>query len=221
VAGDISLPRRGRALILLAGVLALDAAVTLGIVWYLRASRRAAHEQRLAREQGVAVAWRENVAKPIVRPPTVKPSEATLQPDDFVIGVEVGGNARAYRLSAFDHPIGHLINDVVGDVPVSVAYCNLSRCVRVYTDPRASEPLDIEVAGTLDGEMVMKHNGSLYFQRSGEPIEPSQGQPAMPFALVNPALVKWKDWQREHPQTDVYVGAVGPLRKANMMRATP
>src|SRR5262245_5792459 len=33
--------------------------------------------------------------------------------------------------------------------------------------------------------------------------------------------VKWKDWQRDHPQTDVYVGAGGPLGKANMMRATP
>ena len=59
-----------------------------------------------------------------------------------------------------------------GGVPASVAYCNLSDCLRVYTDPQASAPLRIEVAGQLNGGLVLAIGGSYYFQNSGRPVEP-------------------------------------------------
>jgi hypothetical protein len=221
VAGRFGLPGRGRALILLACVIVFDAAAIVSIVWYVRASRTAVDEQRHAFEQNPTVIWRANVAKPIVRPAVLEAAKATLRPDDLVIGVEVGGRTRAYRLSAFDHPVGHLVNDMIGGVAVSVAYCDLSRCLRVYTDPAGTAPLDIEVAGILDREMVMKMGGRFYFQRSGEPVEPSDCPPAIPCDQVSPTVARWKDWTRDHPQTDVYVGALGALRRENLLHAMP
>ena len=38
----------------------------------------------------------------------------------------VGGKARACRLAAFDDASGHLVNDLVGGMPVSVADCNIT-----------------------------------------------------------------------------------------------
>jgi hypothetical protein len=144
-----------------------------------------------------------------------------MRPDEMVIGVEIGGRARAYSLSAFDHPMGHLVNDMIGGVAVSVAYCNLSRCVQVYTDPRATAPLEAEVAGVLDREMVIKLGGVAYFQRSSAPVEPAQSPAAIPYSLLAPTVVKWNQWTRQHPETDVYEGNRSVVRKENMLRAMP
>ena len=59
-----------------------------------------------------------------------KAAEANLRPDDFVIGVAFGGKTRAYRLGALENPMGHLVNDMIDGVAISVAYCDLTRCVR-------------------------------------------------------------------------------------------
>jgi hypothetical protein len=178
----------------------------VSMVVYVRASRRAAYDQKIAFDQNPPVTWRENLAKPILRPPILQANEVEIRPDEIVIGVEVGGRARAYRLSSFDFPSGHLVNDVIGDVPVSVSYCNLTRCVRIYTDPRVSTPLDAEVAGLLNSEMVIKLAGNLYFQRSGMPVEPAKSPPAMPYKVLTPTLSTWKEWIGHHPQTDVFTG---------------
>jgi hypothetical protein len=203
----------------LAAFLALDAFAIAAIVWYVRDSRRAVALQRIAALHNPPVSWRENVAKPIIRPQVLKATESRMRPDDMVIGVEVGGRARAYCLSAFDHPVGHLVNDMVGAVAVSVTYCNLSRCVQVYTDPGATAPLDAEVAGVLDREMVVKLRGVRYLQRSGAPVEPAKGPAAIPFKLIKPAVTKWKQWTRQHPETDVYEGNRGVVQRENMLRA--
>jgi hypothetical protein len=127
-----------------------------------------------------------------------------MRDDEEVIGVEVGGRARAYRLDAFRDRTRHLVNDWIAGVPLSVAYCDLSDCVRVYTDPRGSAPLDIAVAGRFDGEMVVKLGGVLYFHKSGTPMEPGAGP--LPFELLSPTRTTWKEWARRHPETDVYEG---------------
>ena len=150
--------------------------------------------------------WRKRLAEPILRPPSLAAAEAKLQPDELVIGVEVGGKARAYRFAAFERMSGHLVNDLVGGVPVSVAYCNLTRCLRVYSDPRGSKPLDLTVAGTLNDEMIMRHAERMYFHKSGKEVEPGNDAPALPYPLITPTVTTWKEWNARHPDTRVYIG---------------
>ena len=63
--------------------------------------------------------WRKRLAEPIVRPPSLAATEAKLRPDEIVIGVDVGGHARAYRLASFESKSGHLVNDLLDGTPVS------------------------------------------------------------------------------------------------------
>src|SRR4051812_11606994 len=88
------------------------------------------------------VVYRDGPAEPlhsfhldgIVRPPIVEAGASDLRPDEEVIGVEVDGRPRAYRLSAFRDPAHHVVNDLIDGVPLTVSYCDLNDCVRTYTD---------------------------------------------------------------------------------------
>jgi hypothetical protein len=150
--------------------------------------------------------WFANQSRGVLRPPTLAAEDSGMRDDEEVIGVVVDGKARAYRLDPLRDRTRHLVNDLVGGVPVAVAYCDLSDCVRVYTDRRGSAPMDIAVAGMIDGEMVMKLGGVLYFHRSGRPMKPGDGAAAIPFEPLSPTRTTWKEWTRLHPETDVYVG---------------
>jgi Protein of unknown function (DUF3179) len=175
--------------------------------------------------------WRDLLALPIRSPAVVAAQDAGLQPDEMVIGVIAGGRARAYRLGTMARLSQHLINDLVGGVPVSVSYCDRNECVRVYTGPSGSQPMELKVAGLLDGEMVLDAGGNLYFQDSGKAVEPDvlesshdpvavaharreressrSGRRAgeIPYTTLAPLLTTWQEWIDRHPQSDVHTGA--------------
>jgi len=200
--------RGGTARYVLAAVLVLEA-VVIGLVVAYASAPSPSRENPVVPSpiyQVSPVRWRLNGATPVLRPPILKATEAKIGPDEPVIGVEAGGITRAYRLVAFDDASGHLVNDLIGGVPVSVAYSNLSDCVRVYTDPKGSAPLDAEVPGLYKGEMIVKLRGTMYFHQSGEPVEPGENPPPIPYSLLTPTRTTWKEWTRQHPTTDVYVG---------------
>ena len=227
---------KSRARMVLAAVLTLEATGIVGIVAAERSGsggkggyrffkRPAPHGRRYSwmytlaappqTEKRRASSGGKRLAEPILRPPSLAANEAKLQPDEMVIGVEVGGKAQAYRFAAFELKSGHLVNDLVGGVPVSVAYCDKSECLRVYSDPGGSEPLDLRVAGILNDEMIVRHGGRMYFHKSGKEVEPREGSPTLPYALINPTVTTWKEWTARHPDTRVYIGdrAVVPKGK--------
>jgi hypothetical protein len=177
-----------------------------------------------------AVSFREILAAPVKRPGTLAATDAGLPPDEKVIGVVIGGKARAYQVKAMEGRSQHLVNDLIAGVPVSVAYCNLTECVRVYTGPTGSGPLDLAVAGLLNDEMVMSVGGTPYFQGSGKLVGPDalqsshnpiavalarkaqsevgsgQGAREIPYATLTPVLTTWKTWVEQHPESDVFTG---------------
>ena len=169
----------------------------------------------MARERGTSV--RRAAPDPFVqvsvpgvtRPPTASAERASLRGDEEVIGVVVGGRARAYRLGALEVRTNHVVNDLIGGTPISVTYCDISRCLRVYTEPTMNTPLDIEVGGlhVVDGgEMVLKVAGKYYFQRSGLALGVGPGSGLLPYGLIEPARTTWREWVRRHPETDVFEG---------------
>lgn len=179
-----------------------------------------------------ALSFREIIEPPIVRPTVRAASHAGLPPDEPVIGVIVGGKARAYQVRALEGRTKHLVNDVVAEVPVSVSYCNLTACTRVYAGPRGAAPLDLAVAGLLDDEMILKAGGTLFYQESGKPVSPEvlrsthnpvavaharDSSPAaatsqagtsheLPYITLAPELTTWQAWLEQHPDSDVYIG---------------
>jgi hypothetical protein len=191
-----------------AALVALDALVVAALVVAALRWREQSVADRVSapREPVDDHWWQRSAAVCIVQPPVLPAGEAELAGGEEVIGVAVGGKARAYRLGAFRFPSRHIVNDLIGGVPVSVTYCDRNDCARVYTDPLASAPLDVTQAGLRDGRMVVRVGGALYDHESGRPLEPGVGRPAIPYQLLPPSRTTWDDWKRLHPETDLYDG---------------
>ncbi len=150
--------------------------------------------------------WRAYAVKPVIRPPVVRGIESELAPETPVIGVEIDGKARAYRVEAMADRHHHVVNDLVGNVPITVAYCDLTDCVQVYVDPSASAPLDVSLAGLLAGAMVIQVEGALYDHQTGRAVDPAKGPATIRFERLAPIRTTWREWLAQHPETDVYVG---------------
>mgnify|MGYP001820455158 CR=1 FL=1 len=94
-----------------------------------------------------------------------------LGDDDPVIALEIDGDARAYPLEIL---IWHeLVNDTVGGVPVSVAYCPLCNSVTVYEREIDGRVLDFGVSGLLyNSSLVMydRQTETLWSHFTGEPL---------------------------------------------------
>ena len=99
------------------------------------------------------------------RPPTVPAAEALLADDDIVIGVVVGGKARAYRLKAFKFIARHVVNDVINGTAVTVTYCDRDGCLRAFAAD-VDEPLPVRVGGFREG-LLLRIGDSYFEQKTG------------------------------------------------------
>jgi len=133
----------------------------------------------------------------IVDPPVASAETATIRDDVDIVGLEVNGRHRAYCLSEMDSPSTHVINDLIDHVPVTVTYCNITRCVRVFTRPEElDKPLDVSVRGFADGQMVI-HIADRDFNHDSAEI------PLKELAFERTA---WGAWKSAYPDTDVCTG---------------
>ena len=158
------------------------------------------------------VSWLRAEADGVRTPPAEAAEEAGLDDAEEVVGVVVNGAARAYRLGALRDPRHHVVNDLVGGAPVSVAYCDLTDCIRTYTGPGA-EPLRVRSAGIKDGGLVVKLDGVYFDHQTGRVVEGPPGAAPLTHDRVPWIRTTWGHWRREHPATDVCIEAVaGPTR---------
>lgn len=163
------------------------------------------------------------------QPPTVSADKAPLDDDTLVIGVLAGGHARAYLLEAFQRgPASHLVNDLLGGVPISVVHCDISGCTRVFTGAADGQPLALMVGGRKDARLILRWNGQFYRQETSEPLD--KHSVALPYREYPADLTVWGNWRQAHPQTDVYMGSIeeatppeagGPQKFSSPKSATP
>lgn len=137
-------------------------------------------------------------------PATAGASDASgLRDSDEVIGVEVNGQARAYptRIVGWHH----IINDVVGKVPIAVSYCSICSCGVAFKTSPGNEPILFGFEGAWQGTLMLydRDTGSTWLQMTGECIEgPQLGKR---IDLLHPAVISWGTWKKSHPGTDVVV----------------
>ncbi|MEM9039323.1 MAG: DUF3179 domain-containing protein [Actinomycetota bacterium] len=121
-----------------------------------------------------------------------------LAPTDPVVAVEINGDARAYPL---DIMIWHeIVNDTVGGVPVSVAYCPLCNSVTVYESDVDGQILEFGVSGLLyNSSLVMydRQTETLWSHFTGEPL---YGELVDSELVEIPAtIVGFGTWLEENP----------------------
>ena len=170
------------------------------------------HPSRIRTEEIVWGGVRIDGIPPLDNPPTLAPEEAEyLAPGDTVFGIAINGEARAYPLRIMDWH--ELANDVVGGVPVSLAYCTLCGAGIAF-DGRApnGESYTFGTSGFLfrsNKLMYDRTTRTLWNQFTGEPVLGSladdmdaDGEP-LRLSLLPVVLTTWEDWLAQHPDTTV------------------
>ena len=138
---------------------------------------------------------------PALTNPEVGPADQSVMGDeDRVLGLVVGGQARAY-------PIGILwwhevINDTLGGLPVLVSYCPLTGSGLAF-DPRINGELrNFGVSGLLfENNLIMfdRTNESLWNQLLlGSQCGPDRGTALTRLPMIE---ATWGQWKRMHPTT--------------------
>jgi len=133
---------------------------------------------------------------------TAKSAELQIHDEDFVIGVELEGQARAYPINTMGKPESELLNDTLAGRPITVTFCNTCQSPLVFSRQVEGQTLTLFLNGDLLSEnMVMKDSetGSEWVQLSGEAIEgPFKGH----WLEELPAVwTDWRTWQERHPDT--------------------
>lgn len=141
------------------------------------------------------------------RPATVAADDARwLEPGEPVFGIEMDGDARAYPLRILDWH--EMVNDVVGGVPVSLAYCTLCGAGIAY-DGRAPDgrTYDFGSSGLLmrsNKLMVDRQTRTLWNQFTGRPVQgPLAGASDLRLEKLPVVVSTWRDWREAHPTTRV------------------
>lgn len=145
---------------------------------------------------------------PGLRQPAVMAMEDVNLPDNApIIGIEVAGRARAYLLRAMSlKPERHVINDLLGDRPISVTYCDRTNCARVFTSADKGAALNLDVGGWIGDSLAVQINGINYEQKTGKNLTTPGGAP-LPYADCPFVQTTWGAWRSVHPQSDVFVGS--------------
>lgn len=129
-----------------------------------------------------------------------------LNPDDRVFGVEINGDVRAYPLRIANWH--EMVNDVVGGVPVSLAYCTLCGAGILYDGRIAGRdrPFTFGSSGLLyrsNKLMYDRQTDSLWNQFTGRPVMGRLTGSGIELRVLPVALTSWRQWQARHPSTRV------------------
>ncbi len=138
-------------------------------------------------------------------PSLVSPAEATyLEPDDLVFGVSINGDTRAYPLRIADWH--EMVNDVVGGVPVSLAYCTLCGAGVLFDTRLGDQTFTFGSSGFLmrsNKLMYDRNTFTLWNQLTGEPVLGPLVDSNFRLRVLPVVLTAWSDWTDQHPDTQV------------------
>ena len=141
----------------------------------------------------------------LTNPKLIAAKEADyLTGEDLVFGVEIAGDARAYPLRIMDWH--EMLNDVVGGVPVSLAYCTLCGSGILF-DTRTEgrrKPFVFGSSGFLfrSNKLMYDHQThSLWNQFTGRPVAGKLTGSGIRLNVLPLVIASWSEWLKEHPET--------------------
>ncbi len=128
-----------------------------------------------------------------------------LEPNEPVFGISINGDHRAYPLRILDWH--EMANDVVGGVPVSLAYCTLCGAGIAY-DGRATDgnTYTFGSSGFLfrsNKLMYDRQTRTLWNQLTGEPVLGQLVGTGIKLNLLPIVVTTWEAWLTQHPDSVV------------------
>ncbi|MEO1143789.1 MAG: DUF3179 domain-containing (seleno)protein, partial [Pseudomonadota bacterium] len=143
----------------------------------------------------------------LTNPKLLTAEQATyMEPENLVFGVNINGDARAYPLRILDWH--EMFNDVVGGVPVSLAYCTLCGSGILYETKIEGFPhhLTLGSSGFLyrsNKLMYDTYTHSMWNQFTGEPISGALANSGIKLKVRPVVITTWESWREENPNTKV------------------
>ncbi len=143
----------------------------------------------------------------LTNPDFIDANEATFLTDvESVFGVEINGDVRAYPYRIMDWH--EMFNDVIGGVPVSLAYCTLCGSGILF-DTRVEgrdEPFVFGSSGFLyrsNKLMYDQQTHSLWNQFTGRPVVGELTGSGIELKILPVVTTTWGQWKKQHPTTKV------------------
>ncbi len=136
---------------------------------------------------------------------TVKQADY-LKDDDLVFGVEINGDARAYPLRIMGWH--EMFNEVIGGVPVALAYCTLCGSGILFETQLEGrrKPLVFGSSGFLyrsNKLMFDRETHSLWNQYTGKPVVGPLVDSGIELQQRPVVITTWESWKASHPDTKV------------------
>lgn len=146
---------------------------------------------------------------PLDNPPMITVGEADyLQDDDLVFGVSLNGDIRAYPLRIMGWH--EMMNDVIGGMPVALAYCTLCGAGVLYatdvTHPSLEEPMVFSSTGMLyrsNKLMFDRQTDTVWDHFAGVPVMGPLRGSGIALEVLPMVTTTWADWRATHPDTTV------------------
>lgn len=153
---------------------------------------------------------------PLDHAPLVRAKAAThMTPDELILGVELGGDARAYPLRFLDaHGVA---NDVINGIPVALAYCRTCGSAVLYRTDTPKGTLTLAFSSrSRDGAplLVDRQTGTLWRPLTGTPVEGPLAGSGIELEPLPVVLTAWKRWFESLLETRVLAGSDGEDKPA-------
>ncbi len=127
-----------------------------------------------------------------------------LLDDERVFGLVINGVARAYPQRIMDWH--EMVNDVVAETPVSIAYCTLCRAAIAYEGSTGSGIYTFSTSGLLyrSNKLMYDHQTeTLWNQFSGEPVFGKLQGRDIRLKVMPLLFTTWADWLKTYPDSQV------------------
>jgi hypothetical protein len=143
----------------------------------------------------------------------VPAAQAALRDDDLVLGVVVGGAARAYPVNLMWEPQNEALNDTLGGEPIAVTWCPIAHSGVVYDRALGGRTLELGAVGLEKGVFILydRQTDTRWSQVSGRAMRGRlEGQA---LRKRDSTMTTWGRWRALHADTTVYIDPALPLRR--------
>jgi thiol-disulfide isomerase/thioredoxin len=133
---------------------------------------------------------------------SVEEADGWLEPQEPVILVQVGQDARAYAVQIL--MFHEIVNDTFGEVPIVVTYCPLCNTGIAFERTLDGQVLDFGTTGRLRySNLVMydRQTETWWQQATGQAI--AGKLTLQELTLVPASLISWADFKEAHPEGKV------------------
>jgi len=140
----------------------------------------------------------EKMFHPYDAPAFAQASDVPVDADDMVLAVGIRGETHAYPIRTMGYH--HVVNDIVGNVPIAVTYCTLCHAGLVWNRNMDGRTLHFRLAGINNGNALVRdeQTGTIWQQSTGEAIfGPLKGRY---LDVVHSDELTFAQWRAEQPR---------------------